>query len=195
LLGHTVEGFACAERLITPYAETFTLKAVGDYMRAWEKGTIEKWAVERASAFAAALALSEKAALSEYALSLKEAGPFPINLASGNSSSGFPLSGSIDTATHPVLAGASADRDFLLAAFSQPIGQVSKAFALATHAAVFRVKAISEAGDDKLGVLDYYLPYYTGQMEQSELTTILLDDAHFKNDFDATFFKVFGSGS
>ncbi|MBP7095662.1 MAG: peptidylprolyl isomerase [Spirochaetia bacterium] len=168
-----------------------TLDAVGAYMKAWEKGVIEDWAASRAGAFAVAATEDAAAATAEYGLSFKSAEPFPLNLASGFSSSGFPLIGGIDTYGSPELAGADADRAFMKAVFSQEPGAISRAFVLDTHAVVFRVTDSSDADADSLSILDYYLPYYAGNLEQNAVAELLLDDARFKNDFDEVFFRVF----
>ncbi|MBN1242371.1 MAG: SurA N-terminal domain-containing protein [Spirochaetales bacterium] len=168
-----------------------TLDAVGAYMKAWEKGVIEDWAASRAASFAVAAAEDVDAAIAEFGLAFKPAGPFPLNLASGTNDSGFPLIGGIDTYVAPELAGADSDRAFLKAVFSQEPGKLSSAFVLDNHAVVFRVTDLGDAEADSLSILDYYLPYYAGNIEQNAVAEKLLDDERFKNDFDEVFFRVF----
>ncbi len=167
------------------------LKTVTAYLDRNEKGRLEDYAVASAAAFRTAASANFGSAAAAAGYLVKETKPFPLNFGKALDIGYFSLLGSLDTADLPELNGADKDERFLQAVFSLKAGELSAPVILNDQAIVARVKEIKNADDGEMGLLAAYYPTVVQQGVSSELASSILASPSLKDDFMATFSRVY----
>jgi parvulin-like peptidyl-prolyl isomerase len=177
------------------FASADLLKTVTAYLDRNEKGRLEDYAVASAARFATAAATSFGNAAASAGYVVKETKPFPLNYGTALDIGYFSLLGSLDTADLPELKGADRDERFLQAVFSLKAGELSAPIVLNDQAIVVRVKEIKNADDGEMGLLEAYYPTVVQQGVSSELASSILASPYLKDDFMATFSRVYSQAN
>lgn len=170
------------------------LRTVTEYLNSYEKGRIEDWVVAKAAEFAAAAGADFLGAAASRSLSVKETNPFPLNYAGAFNLGYFSLFGSLDATDKPEIAGADSDEKFLTAVFSLQPGQLSAPVVLNNHALVLRVKEIRAAEESTIALIDAYYPGVLQDSLGKDMAAGILESPDLKDDFLATFSRIFATG-
>ncbi len=173
-----------------------TLADIRERMLATERGTIEDHVINRAAAFAGVAAADFAAAAKKEGLSVKAAGPFPINygdlsLYIADYGQSLPLLPAVAGEDTPELSSASYNEKFLTAAFSLAPGSLSEPLVLGDNVVVFKVKEAGSALDDGSGGIDIFYPYFVQNKAESEARQAFIKSPLLKDDFSAIYLKYF----
>lgn len=164
------------------------------YLDSFEKGVLEDWAIAKAKDFAASASTAafDKAGKAA-GLTVKSAGPFPINYDDVSFyfyGQNMPLMTMIDSSDE--LAQAPIDAAFIQSVFSTAPGSVSAPVVLGENVLVFRVKNPSEyKEEDSSSMLALYYPYFFQRISQTEIGDIYLKSPKLKDNFVKTFTQTF----
>jgi peptidyl-prolyl cis-trans isomerase D len=170
------------------------LASVRDYMSRNERGVIEDWAIAKSKELSAAGGAGFESAAKKAGLSVRSAGPFPINYGDLTVSiygQTTPLFKSVAPAGNPDLSGASTSEKFLTAAFSTAPNAVAEPFILGDNVLVIKAKETSTAKDSETGAVAFYYPYFFQSKASSEVRDLFMKSPRLKDNFSAIFFKYF----
>lgn len=191
-----------AEASKADFAQDDVKTEAKDYLYTTERGTLEGWAIAKATEFASAASASGAsgfdAAARKAGYSAKKAGPFTVS--SGNPSfaaygQSIPLFEQPDTSKTPEMAQASSDEAFLTQAFSLKKDGVSKPLVLGDNVVVFRVLDDAEASDENLALVNFAFPYFQQQTVDGSIRNAFITSKRLKDQFQENFFKIFQSPS
>ncbi|MEW6549227.1 MAG: SurA N-terminal domain-containing protein [Spirochaetota bacterium] len=172
-----------------------TLDEALAYIQEKEKGTLESWAIAKANDLISGTdpeAFRKKASAAGYAV--KNAGPFILNL--GNPTfyaynQQMPLlqlpypTGSQD------LLAAESDEAFMTELFSLEKGKVSKPLVVDDAVVVFSIADDAEASEEDTAFVKFGYPYFHQETVDAQTRDSFLKSKKFKDEFSATFFKIF----
>ncbi|MBU0936419.1 MAG: SurA N-terminal domain-containing protein [Spirochaetes bacterium] len=172
------------------------LSTISSYMDRFEKGRIEDWAINLASNFVDDFTSSgEPAIFSEYAAmqgyTAKQTNAFPLNYGKLFDLGYFSLFQTIDETQYTELAEAHNNVDFLTKVFSLQQGQLSEPLVLGNNIVVFQVSTVANAEESTLSMLESYYPYLLQESVQKEISSNILADERFQDNFLDTYLKYF----
>ncbi|HOX91631.1 MAG TPA: SurA N-terminal domain-containing protein [Spirochaetales bacterium] len=166
-------------------------RSVTEYLNTYEKGRMEEWAMAQATEFKAAAVDNFAGAAASRSLTVKSTDPFPLNYGGAFNLGYFSLFGELDTTDKPEIAGAANNETFLKTVFTLQAGQLSDPIVVNGNAIVLRVLEISVAEDSALGMID---AYYSGVLQDGlgkDLAQKILQSPKLKDNFIATFSRIF----
>jgi hypothetical protein len=161
------------------FSDSETLEKVRSYIREFERGLMENWAVEEANRFIEQVkAFDFNEAVYQRGLQKRSFGPLSINY--GNVDL-FPVLSSV-----PELSGAQSDERFWKIAFSTPAGECSEPFVWGNNVAVFYPGEETGATEAALGeitskISDYWLSVETNrELHRHFITSKKMDDRFYE---------------
>ncbi len=178
------------------FADPATLAEARNYMETNERGKLETWALKVAGEFASAArapGAGLQSAARKSSLSVRSAGPFPINYGAPSFvayGQNIPLFEPV-TSEDPVLAAAQSDETFFKTVFSLPDSAVSDPVALGDAVIVASVTDRKPADDADVSLLGFSYPYFFQSTLDAEVRVRFLKNPKFRDEFTATFFKYF----
>jgi len=186
-----------------PAAPDFTNQATLDEVKAYlnekERGTLESWAIAKATSAISTTDGAQFDAIAKKAgLSVKKAGPFIINI--GNPTfyaygQQIPLLQTPFANSDPELQSAEQDEAFMIELFTQTKGKVSKPLVVGDSVIVFAVTEDAAASDDDTAMVKFAYPYFHQQAVDSQTRDTFTKSKKLKDEFNTTFFKVFQTGN
>ena len=172
-----------------------TMDEVEAYLFEKERGTLESWAIAKATSLLATAASDgfENSA-KKAGLEVTQAGPFILNL--GNPTfyaynQQIPLLQSLFSSQDFVIQSAEKDEGFMSELFTRKKGELSRPLVVGDAVLVFKVTDDSEASDDESAMIQFMYPYFYQESLDSNARAAFLKSPKFKDDFTNTFFKVF----
>jgi len=179
-----------------------TINEVRSYIKEKEKGTMESWAMAKATSLITSTKADDfKKIVQNAKLPLKEAGPMFINLntptfyAYGQQ---IPLLQGMWTNNDPALADAESSESFMTQVFSLPLNTISKPLVVGDYVVVFFVKEEKQATDDDVAMTKFAYPYFQQQALDTQTRDTILKSKKLKDDFNKAFlalYKVGGTAS
>ena len=181
------------------FSKPAMLETVKAYLNEKEKGTLEAWAIAKATSLvssgdgASFLTAAKKAGYE-----VKSAGPFIINI--GNPTfyaynQQIPLLQSPFANKDSALLSVEEDEAFMTQLFSQPKGTVSKPLVVGESVVVFTVTGDTPAADGDVALVKFAYPYFHQQTIDTETRNTFLKSKKLKDNFNTNFFKIFNTGS
>ncbi|TXT42020.1 MAG: PpiC-type peptidyl-prolyl cis-trans isomerase [Spirochaetes bacterium] len=172
-----------------------TLDEAMAYIQEREKGSLESWAIAKANEIISSSdpeAFKRNAAKAGYAI--KNAGPFIINL--GNPSFyAYNQQMSLLQLPYPTgsqeLLAAESNEAFMTELFSLEKGKVSKPLVVDDAVVVFSIADDTPASDEDTSFVKFGYPYFHQESVDSQTRDTFLKSKKFKDEFSATFFKIF----
>jgi hypothetical protein len=163
------------------------MEKVRSYVRNYERGRMEDWAVARAESFIARVnEIGFDDALAEQSIPRRSFGPVPLNY------------GSIDIFTtllsQSVTELASADNDemFWKAAFSTPVESASRPVVQGSNVLVLWVTEETEIDAEAIeSIVSIYNSYWLNYASQSSLQQHFLNSPKLEDNFLAIYFRYF----
>jgi parvulin-like peptidyl-prolyl isomerase len=159
--------FRCDEEIQdADLTDPAVMEKVRSYLRNYERGRMEDWAIEKANGFIALVKENGfDEALSIQGLQSSDFGPVPVNY--GN----VELFTTLQTQSIPVLAGSADNENFWKIVFSTPVGEPSQWIVQGSNVLVlFPVEEIEAETSRQETVASnyssYWLDYITGQTTQ-----------------------------
>ncbi len=171
------------------------IASAGDYIKRYEKGMIEDYALKAAESFIKEAGTDFESAAATRGLSIKSTSPFPINYGGALDLGYFALFKAFNASGLPELAGADRSETFFQTAFSLSPGKVSSAVVLNDNAIVMRVKEIVGADESSLGLIDYYYSSVLQESLSRNLADGIVKSPRLKDNFLDTFLKAFASAN
>ncbi|MDD3980908.1 MAG: SurA N-terminal domain-containing protein [Spirochaetia bacterium] len=172
-----------------------TLDEVEAYIFEKERGTLESWAIAKATNLLSTAATGgfENSA-KKAGLEVKQAGPFILNL--GNPTfyaynQQIPLLQTPSSSQDFVIQSAERDEGFMSELFTRKKGEFSRPLVVGDAVLVFQVADDGEASDDDSTMVQFMYPYFYQESLDSNARTAFLKSPKFKDEFSSTFFKVF----
>ena len=173
------------------FASADLVRTVTEYLNRYEKGLVEDWAVAQAQAFADSARTDFATAAVGRSLAVKQTPPFPLNYDGAFNLGYFALFGTMETTDTPELTGADKNETFLRTVFSLKAGDVSEPLVLNDYAIVLRVKEIKAADAATVDLIDAYYPGVLQDALSREFVAGIMKDDRLKDEFIATFSRVF----
>ena len=168
------------------------IKAITDYMNAYERGTMEAWLLDKARMLVQNASNSSfEAMVKAENLAVKTTKPFPLNYGNALKTQYFPLIGTIDTTDTPELAQAESNEQFLLQVWSTALGATSDPVLLGSNVIIFKVKSEDVQDAETFAMLDTFYNSVIQQNIQTELINYILESPYHKNNFYKTYSKLF----
>jgi hypothetical protein len=172
-----------------------TLDEALAYIQEKEKGTLESWAIAKANELISSTdpeVFKRNAAKAGYAL--KNAGPFIINL--GNPSfyaynQQMPLLQLPYPTGSQELISAESDEAFMTELFSLEKGKISKPLVVDDTVVVFSIVDDTPTSDEDTAFVKFGYPYFHQESVDSQTRNTFLKSKKFKDEFSATFSKIF----
>jgi len=181
------------------FGNAATVSEVRAYINDKEKGTVEAWAVAKASSVITSTNAADFKKMTQSAkLPLNEAGPMYVNLntptfyAYGQQ---IPLMQNYWSNSDPALADAETSEAFMTQVFSLPLGTISKPQVVGDYVVVFYVKSEKEASDDDVAMTKFAYPYFQQQALDTETRDTILKSKKFKDDFNKAFLALYNTGA
>ncbi|MDR0583012.1 MAG: SurA N-terminal domain-containing protein [Treponema sp.] len=164
-----------------------TLEKVRSYVRNFERGRMEDWAVAQARDFIArANGSGFDESLQERGLEKLSFGPLPINY--GN----IDLFTSLSSFSIPELSGSSSDENFWTTAFSTPVNTLSEPLVQGSNVLVLLPTEETEAeAADVEAVSSAYSGYWLSYMSGQSLGSYFLNSEKMDDRFLETYFRYF----
>jgi hypothetical protein len=168
-------------------SDLLTMEKVKSYMRNFERGRMENWAIEKADSF---IALANEhgfdEAVSLQGLQSSSFGPVPINY--GN----VELFTTLQYQSTPELAGAAENENFWKAAFSTPVGKPSQWIVQGSNVLVLLPVEETEADASMQETIAsnysaYWLDYMLGQSMQQ----FFMNSPKMEDKFMDVYFRYF----
>jgi len=167
------------------------MEKVKSYMRNFERGRMENWAIEKADSF---IALANERGFDE-AISLKglqsgSFGPVPINY--GN----VELFTTLQFQSTPELAGAAENENFWKAAFSTPVGKPSQWIVQGSNVLVLLPVEETEADASRQeAIASNYSAYWLDYMLGQSMQQFFMNSPKMEDKFMDVYFRYFvGNG-
>jgi hypothetical protein len=181
--------FFRAEDAVAPMdlGDPATLEKIRTYIREFERGRMEDWAIARAEEFIAHVQESGfEGALIERSLEKRHFGPISVNYGEVD------LFNTLSTLSIGELAGAATDENFWKTAFSTPLNTPSAPLVLGSYALVLFPLEENEADETVSQNIESLLSSYwlSSNMEQT-LRSFFLNNEKFEDRFFDTFLKYF----
>jgi hypothetical protein len=173
------------------------MEKVKSYMRSFERGRMEDWAIERAASFSAAVAQDgfDAALAAQTGVESRSFGPVSLNFGSVSllptlESQNVPelsASSSFDWGLFSGggLSGASSDRRFWELAFSTPLGTPSEPFVQGANVLVLLPETQTQADDSAVESTVSLFPGWISDGSFALLRRQVLNSPRFDNRFDA----------
>ena len=163
------------------------MEKVRSYVRNYERGRMEDWAVARAESFIARVnEIGFDDALAEQSIPRRSFGPVPLNY------------GSIDIFTTLLsqsvteLASAGNDEMFWKAAFSTPVESASRPVVQGSNVLVLWVTEETEIDAEAIeSIVSIYNSYWLNYASQSSLQQHFLNSPKLEDNFLAIYFRYF----
>jgi len=181
------------------FSSEATLNEVEAYLFEKERGTLESWAIAKATSLLASAETNgfEKSA-KQAGLKVGNAGPFILNL--GNPTfyaynQQIPLLQTPSSSQDFVIQSAEKDEGFMSELFTRKKGELSRPLVIGDAVLVFQVTSDTEASEDDGAMVQFMYPYFYQESLDSNARTAFLKSPKFKDDFTSTFFKVFQTSS
>jgi parvulin-like peptidyl-prolyl isomerase len=168
-------------------SDPVVMEKVKSYMRNFERGRMENWAIDKANEF---IALVNEYGFDE-ALSLQELpnrsfGPVPINY--GN----VDLFTTLQSQSVPELAGSAENENFWKAAFSTPVGEPSQWIVQGSNVLVlFPVEEIEVEASRQETVASTYSEYWLDYMIGQSMQQSFMNSPKMTDKFMDTYFRFF----
>jgi hypothetical protein len=182
--------FFRAEDAVQPgdIGDSANLDKVRSYIREYERGRMEDWAIEQARGFIAlANEFDFNEAVYQRGIEKREFGPTPINYENVD------LYTTLDSFSVPELSGSAGDENFWLTAFSTPVNTLSEPLVQGNNVLVLLPTEEIEADETSVENVgstfsSYWLSYMT---EQTLLRSYFLSSEKMEDRFFETFFRYF----
>jgi hypothetical protein len=175
-----------------------TIGEVRAYLEEKEKGTLETWAIAQAAKLvtSADLASFQKAAKAA-GYKVEQAGPYIIN--AGNPTfyaynQQIPLLGTPNPSKDQALSSIESDAAFMSELFSLAKGKVGKPIVVGNNVLVFGVTEDKDGAEGETAMVKFAYPYFEQQALDAGMRDSFLKSKKFKDNFSATFFKIFKNG-
>jgi peptidyl-prolyl cis-trans isomerase D len=163
------------------------MEKVKSYLRNFERGRMENWAIDKADAF---IALANEHGFDE-ALALQKLesgsfGPVPINF--GN----VDLFTTLQSQSAPELAGSAENENFWKVAFSTPVGKPSQWIVQGSRVLVlFPVEEIEAEADRQETVASNFSAYWLDYMIGQSMQQFFLNNPKMEDKFMDAYFRNF----
>jgi hypothetical protein len=164
------------------------MEKVKSYLRNFERGRMENWAIERAEAF---IALVNERGFDE-ALSLqvglqnRSFGPVPVNF--GN----VELLTTLQSQSVPELSGSAENENFWKAAFSTPVGKPSQWIVQGSNVLVlFPSEEIEAEASRQETVVSNFTAYWLDYMNGQSMQQFFLNSPKMEDKFMDVYFRYF----
>jgi hypothetical protein len=177
------------------FSDATTLDEVKAYLFEKERGTLETWAIAKATnLLTSAASEGFETSAKKAGLAVNQAGPFILNL--GNPTfyaynQQVPLLQSPFSSQDFVIQSAEKDEGFMSELFTRKKGEFSRPLVVGDTVVVFKVTDDTEASDDDSSMVQFMYPYFYQESLDTNARTAFLKSSKFKDDFSSTFFKVF----
>jgi parvulin-like peptidyl-prolyl isomerase len=192
--------FRIDEALSDPdFGSETTLGEIEAYLFEKERGTLESWAIAKANNLLGSAATDGFAkSVKKAGLQVGEAGPFILNL--GNPTfyaynQQIPLLQTPFSSQDFVIQSAEKDEGFMNELFTRKKGELSRPLVVGDSVVVFQVTNDADGSDDESSMVQYMYPYFYQGSLDGNARAAFLKSPKFKDDFTATFFKVFQTSS
>ncbi|HWR10987.1 MAG TPA: SurA N-terminal domain-containing protein [Rectinemataceae bacterium] len=188
-----------SELAMADFGKQSTLDEVKLYINDKEKGTLESWAIAKANSLVSTVDGAQfQVAAKKAGLAIKSAGPFIVNI--GNPTfyaynQQIPLLQTPFQNSDPALQAAEQDEAFMTELFTQTKGKVSKPLVVGDNVIVFAVTEDKEASDDDTIMVKFAYPYFHQQTADTQTRDTFLKSKKLKDEFNATFFKIFNTSN
>jgi hypothetical protein len=163
------------------------MEKVKSYLRNFERGRMENWAIEKANVFIALINESGfDEALSLQRLESRSFGPVPINF--GN----VELFTTLPVQSVPGLSGTAENENFWKAAFSTPVGKPSQWIVQGNSVLVlFPVEEIEAEASRQETVASNYTAYWLDYMIGQSMQQFFLNSPKMEDKFMDVYFRYF----
>jgi hypothetical protein len=163
------------------------LEKVRSYMRNNERGLMENWAIDQASAFIAdANSADFDTALGRLGKTKSSFGPVPINYGSVD------LFEPIDTSSVPELSNSLSDENFWRTLFSTKLNTLSQPLVQGSNVLVFLPTEQAEPDESGIETIaSIYSGYWLDYMTEQSLNAYFLNSAKLDNRFIETYVRYF----
>jgi hypothetical protein len=164
-----------------------TLEKVRSYVRNFERGRMEDWAVAQARDF---IALVDENGFEDAAyrrsIEKRHFGPIPLNYG------GVDLFTTLGSASIPELAGSSSDENFWKTAFTTPVNTPSEPLVQGGNVLVLFPAEEREAEASSIeGITSTYSSYWLSYMAEQSLSTYFMNSDKLEDRFLETYFRYF----
>jgi hypothetical protein len=168
-------------------SDSATMEKVRSYVRNFERGKMEDWAVEQAQGFIAlANEYGFEDALYRQGLEKRHFGPIPVNY--GN----VDLFATLDSASVSELSGSSSDENFWKTAFSTPVNTPSEPLVQGGNVLVLFPTEETEAEESSIeGISSTYSSYWLSYMTEQSMQSYFLNSPKMEDKFLETYFRYF----
>lgn len=176
-----------------------TLDEVEAYLFQKERGTLESWAIAKATnLLSSATAEGFEKSAKKAGFEVKKAGPFILNL--GNPTfyaynQQIPLLQTPSNSQDFVIQSAERDEGFMSELFTRKKGELSRPLVVGDDVLVFQVTDDAEASPDDSAMVQFMYPYFYQESLDTNARAAFLKSPKFKDEFSTTFFKVFQTTS
>jgi hypothetical protein len=163
------------------------MEKVRSYLRNFERGRMENWAIEKAHSF---IALVNERGFDEALLSQKlqsrSFGPVPVNYGS------IELFTTLQSQSVPELAGSADNENFWKAAFSTPVGKPSPWIVQGSKVLVlFPVEEIEVEDSKQETVASNYSEYWLDYMIGQSMQKFFMNSPRMEDKFMDAYFRFF----
>jgi hypothetical protein len=175
------------EVLSADISDSATLDKVRSYVRNFERGRMEDWAIAQARDFITQANVSGfDESLSERGIEKRTFGPVSINY--GN----IDLFSSLSSFSIPELSGSYSDENFWSAAFSTPVNSLSEPLVQGGNVLVLFPTEETEAEDSGVeSIASAYSNYWLSYMSGQSLGSYFLNSEKMDDRFLETYFRYF----
>ena len=163
------------------------LESVRSYMRNFQRGRMEDWAIAQANDFRALVdELGFADALLEKGLGSSSFGPVPINYGSVD------LFASLSSPSLNWLSNSATDENFWRVAFSTPLDTLSDPLVQGGNVFVLLPTAETQAEETSIeGIVSTYKSYWLNYMTEQSLRQYILNSPKLKDNFRDVYNRVF----
>ena len=181
--------FFRAEDAVQPadITDPAALDKVRSYVRNFERGRMEDWAIAQAKEF---IAIANKDgfedAVYQRSLEKRHFGPIPLNY--GN----IDLFTTLESVSVSELSGSASDENFWKTAFSTPVNTPSEPLVQGGNVLVLYPAEESEADPSSIeGITSTYTSYWSSYMAEQSITTYFMNSEKMEDKFLETYFRYF----
>jgi hypothetical protein len=168
-------------------ADPATLEKVRSYVRGFERGRMEDWAVAQAQDFIAqANSAGFSEALNQQGIEKRSFGPVSINY--GN----IDLFSGLEAFSVPELSSSASDPNFWKAAFSTPVNTLSEPLVQGGNVLVLlstEETAVEETSAE--AIASTYSSYWLSYMTEQSIRAYFLNSEKMDDQFLTTYFRYF----
>jgi len=175
------------------FSDSVTMEKVRSYLRNFERGRMEDWAIAQANSFGALVseygfeeALFIQETEREVPVERRSFGPIPINYGS------IDLFASIGSQSVTELTNAASDENFWTVAFSTPVNNPSKPVVQGSNVLVLIPTEETEADESALASINsMYNSYWMNYMAEQSLQQHFLNSPKMEDNFIDVYFRYF----